>query len=264
MNILVSLDKGYINPLAVMLKSLVMADEVNSFDVYVMNSSLDTADFEYVNSRVGCSRAVLHDIKVDGGMLEGAPVTDRYPKEMYYRIFAARFLPDAVDRVIYLDPDLVVMKPLDELYGMDMADNYFAAASHVGNIMTKVNNIRLNTDDESPYINSGVMLMNIELLRKEQDFTQVYNYIEKYKNLLFLPDQDVISAVYGDRIIPLDSTVYNMTERMLLNPEYVDKGVNMEWVSKNTAIIHFLGRNKPWKEKYMGPLGFIWHYISQK
>ena len=262
MNILVTLDKAYLKPLSVMLKSLLLADRHNNFDIYVMNTSLEKEDFSFIENQLGTSRAMLHDIKITDNILQDAPITDRYPKEMYYRIFAAKFLPETVDRVLYLDPDLIVLKPLDSLYSMDMGNSFFAAASHVGSLLTKVNNIRLNTEEDGPYINSGVMLLNIALLRKEQDFTAVFRYIEKYRNLLILPDQDVISAVYSDRILPLDPMVYNMTERTLLMPESINKGITLEWVARNTAIIHFLGRNKPWKERYAGPLGFIWHYMN--
>ena len=141
MNILVTLDRGYIQPLTVMLKSLLTADRKNTFDVYVMNSALEDEDFDRIESTVNCSRLILHDIKTDSSLLADAPVTDRYPKEMYYRIFAARFLPEHIDRILYLDPDLIVLKPLDSLYAMDMGDNFFAAASHVGRILTKVNSI---------------------------------------------------------------------------------------------------------------------------
>ena len=262
MNILVTLDSGYIKVLSVMLKSLLMADRENHFMVYVMNSALTEADFDYVEKYLDCDRLKLVDIKIDSSILAGAPVTDRYPLEMYYRIFAAAFLPGDVDRVLYLDPDLVVLKPLDDLYNMDMGDNYFAAASHVGNILTRVNNIRLNTEEDAPYINSGVMLMNIKLMRSQQDCDRVLDYISRHKSFLLLPDQDVISAVYSEKIVEIDPLVYNMTDRLLLHPDTAERGVNMEWVAQNTAIIHFCGRNKPWKDRYMGPLGYIYHHIA--
>lgn len=262
MNILVTLDRGYLKVLPVMLKSLLISDRDSTFDVYVMNSSLTEDDFEYLNNSFDSERIKLIDIKVGGTVLADAPVTNRYPKEMYYRIFASKFLPDHVDKILYLDPDIIIQKPLTSLYNMEIGNMYFAAASHVGNLLTKVNNIRLNTDDESPYINSGVILMNIEILRKEQDFSEVFDYIEKYRKLLILPDQDVISAVYSDKIVPLDPYIYNMTEKLLLHPDTIEKNIDMKWIAENTAIIHFCGRNKPWKERYVGVLGYIWHYIA--
>ncbi len=262
MNILVTLDKGYIHPLSVMLKSLIISNKNTDFDVYVMNTELEKQDFEYIKSFVPYKRLNIIDLKVNNCLPDTAPVTDRYPVEMYYRIFAAKFLPETVEKILYLDPDLVVLKSLRPLYNTNMEENYFAAASHVGRVLTKVNNLRLSTEDGDPYINSGVMLMNIKLLREQQDFTKVFDYIEKNKNLLILPDQDVISAVYGDRIMEIDPFVYNMTERLLIHPDAIEKKIDMAWVAQNTAVIHFCGRNKPWKEYYMGLLGFIWHYMA--
>ena len=42
----------------------------------------------------------LEEIRVSGGGLDGAPTTDRYPREMYYRIFAAQVLPPELDRLL--------------------------------------------------------------------------------------------------------------------------------------------------------------------
>ena len=69
-------------------------------------------------------------------------------------------------------------------------------------------------DDDSPYINSGVMLMNLGLLRREQSTDEVYSYIEEHKGKLLLPDQDIISGLYGEKIMPLDPVKYNMTEKL--------------------------------------------------
>lgn len=260
MNILVTLDSGYIAVLQIMLKSLLISNPDTMFEIYVMNSTLTSRDFTAITDYLQNNpRIQLIDIKINDDMLNNAPITDRYPKEMYYRIFAAQFLPKDVDRVLYLDPDLVVLKNLNSLYNVDMDGYYFAAASHVGRILTNINALRLQMDDKAPYINSGVMVMNIDLLRKEQDFDCVFNYIEKNKHLLVLPDQDVISAVYGGKIIRINPYIYNMTERLLLLPSTVEKGITPEWVKNNSVIVHFCGRNKPWKNHYVGVLGHIYH-----
>ena len=261
MNLLVTLDSGYIKVLSVMLKSVLMSNEDTDFTVYMLNSTLTKEDFDEVKNYLKTDRMTLVDLKAPENFLEGAPISNRYPKEMYYRIFAARFLPKEVDRVLYLDPDLIVRKSLKPLYEMDMGDNYFAAATHVGKILTGINAIRLEMEDEAPYINSGVMLMNIALLRQEQNFKSVYDYINEKKNLLFLPDQDVISAVYGDRIAKIDSYVYNMNDRLLLSPKCIKKGITADWVAENSTVIHYLGRNKPWKDSYVGLLGYMYHDV---
>ena len=118
MNILVTLDSGYVKPLCVMLYSLFSVHPDKHFNVYILNKSLSHADFEFINSKLKGNRYSLHDIKINDTMLKNAPVTDRYPLEMYYRIFAAKFLPVNVEKILYLDPDLVVLKKLDDLYNI--------------------------------------------------------------------------------------------------------------------------------------------------
>ena len=255
MNLLVTLDQGYLHPLTVMLKSLSLAHPEEPLDVYVMNQALLPDQFDSIRRQLNHPPLRLFDVKVCETQLSGAPVTNRYPIEMYYRIFAARYLPDTLDRVLYLDPDLVVRGSLTELYQMPMGSAFFAAASHVSRELERLNSLRLHARSDGPYINSGVMLLNLAQLRREQSPEEVFRYIEEHKNALFLPDQDVISALYGDRILSLDPWIYNMTERLLtaavLRPQTT---VDLDWVAAHSRIIHYCGRNKPWNEHYVGRL----------
>ncbi len=109
-------------------------------------------------------------------------------------------------------------------------------------------------EENSPYINSGVMLMNLAALRREQNFDDVFRFIKKRKNLLVLPDQDIISGLYGSKIYALDAFRYNMTERLYQLHAPFEEGLDLDWVRKNSVIIHYCGRNKPWKENYVGQL----------
>ena len=261
MNILVTLNSGYIRPLCVMLKSLLIAQPHTHFTIYVINSSLTVEDYRAIEDYLENKRYTAVDIKITDEMLENAPITDRYPREMYYRIFAAKYLPEKVDKILYLDPDLIVLKSLESLYNSAMGTYFFAAASHVNEPLRKLNEIRLQMETSGPYINSGVMLMNIKLLRQNQDYQKVFDYVNKNKKLLLLPDQDIISAIYSDKIIEIDPYIYNMTERLLHLPLSVEKKVNFKWVKKNSAVVHYCGRNKPWKEHYIGQLDVLYDNV---
>lgn len=253
MNILVTLNRGYIQPLKVMLASLLAHNEARQVTVYILHHSLSAEDISQVQHVLG-KQGTVESVWVDDDQLADAPVTDRYPREMYYRIFAARYLPEHVERVLYLDPDLVVNGALDELYELELGECYFAAASHVKGSMQRINEVRLEMEEPGPYINSGVMLMNLALLRQKQDYDEVFRYIESHRKVLFLPDQDIISGLYSSHILPLDPYRFNMTERLfVLRPES-DAWLDLDWVRQNAVIIHYCGRNKPWREPYLGKL----------
>lgn len=250
-NILVTLDRNYLPYLNVMLSSLIRFNPNCAFDVYLLHKDIPQSALPPTEKTLEKHGRLL-PIEVGNLDLQNAPTTSRYPQEIYYRIFAARYLPKTLKRVLYLDPDIVVNGSILNLYHTPLTDYYFAAASHTGAFLQKINSLRLDTDDNTPYINSGVMLMNLELLRKEQKTEEVFSFIKKHKNSLFLPDQDIISALYGSKIYTLDAFRYNMTERLYRLHAPFEKGLNMEWVRKNAVIIHYCGRNKPWKANYSG------------
>lgn len=262
-NILVTLNENYIPYLNVMLRSLIDSNTDCHFHIYLLHRSMSETAAESTKRIIGAG-GELHMIKVADIDLSEAPTTARYPQEIYYRIFAAKYLPSDIDKILYLDPDIIVNGSVKELYDTDMDDYFFAAASHNGALMHKVNEIRLDIESTEPYINSGVMLMNLKKLRKEQDYKEVFEFIEKRKNLLILPDQDIISALYGSRILELDPFVYNMTERLYILRAQLEKEIDMEWVRKNSVIIHYCGKNKPWKRNYIGHLDVFYNETLSK
>ena len=262
-NLLVTLDENYLTQLGVMLFSLIRSNPDCALNVYLLHSSIpENALLPTEKLLSGHGR--LFPIQVRDLDLEQAPTTARYPKEIYYRIFAARYLPATLDRVLYLDPDLIVNGSILPLYCTPMEGYYFAAATHIRAFFHKVNSMRLDMDDDSPYINSGVMLMNLELLRKEQNLEDVFCFIEKHKSLLVLPDQDIISGLYGSKILTLDAFRYNMTERLYRTHSPFEKGLDLNWVRKHSIIIHYCGRNKPWKENYIGDLDVFYQEAVTK
>jgi lipopolysaccharide biosynthesis glycosyltransferase len=61
--------------------------------------------------------------------------------------------------------------------------------------MTHLNAKRLGLKEDVPYINTGVLLMNLELLRKQLNKQDILNYVNAYKKNLVLFDQDVLTEI---------------------------------------------------------------------
>lgn len=257
MHILVTCDSGYAPQAALMLFSLQQSNPDVFLDIFAAGRLSET-DLALMGRALAPAHSRITHVAFSGGLPANAPTTDRYPIEMYYRIFAAQYLPPEIDRVLYLDPDLVVRRSLRELYEMELGDAFFAAASHVreNTPLEKLNQKRLDMENGGIYINSGVMLLHLAALRREQDAAAVAAYIAAHEKTLLLPDQDIISALYAGRIRPIDARVYNMTERMLL--PVAGCGVDTDWVCRNSAILHYCGRNKPWKPSYIGKLDLFY------
>ena len=193
-NILVTLDRNYLKVLSVMLYSLSQSDPDAVVTVSVANNRLTEDDFSSLRTLI--PRTEFVDVRVCDELLSGAPISDRYPKEMYFRLFAAQYLPQELDRILYLDPDLVILNDLRGLYSIDFQNHLFAASSHIESTFFKnVNRHRLHLSKEARYINSGVMMLNLSLLRKEQHPQEIYDFINEHKTSLLLPDQDILNAL---------------------------------------------------------------------
>lgn len=264
MNILVTLDENYFPQLQVLLVSLKMNNPETKFSLYLLYNHLPEPLLE--RTKVWCRNAdyEFFSIQMDQALFQEAPVSSRYPVEMYYRLLAAQMLPEQVDRVIYLDPDILVINPLQALWETELGDNLFAAAAHTGKteFANGVNKVRLGVDHD--YYNSGVLLMNLKLGRKQILPEKIFDYVKEHRMELVLPDQDLLNAMYGDKILPLDDAVWNYDARNYNN--YMMRSsaqYNLNWVMNNTAILHFCGKSKPWKRRYLYRFGVLYKHYEQ-
>ena len=95
--------------------------------------------------------------------------------------------------------------------------------------------------------------------------SDILEYIERRQAYFTLPDQDILSALYGKETKLLDTYRYNLSDRMLLirNASLQQENIDLRWVRENTVIIHYCGKNKPWKKNYHGILGCFYTEVVQ-
>ncbi len=264
-NILVTLDRNYLAALRTMLKSLFLNNPRTLFHVHLLHDNLSPEDIEAIRDFCERNMAKLIPSRVAEEIFADAPVTFHYSRAMYYRLLAFKALPDNIDKILYLDPDILVINPVRKLYDTDISGYLYAAAAHAGltNLSTYVNQLRLNTFTGEYYYNSGVLLMNLELQRKEIDCEEVFAYGEKEADNLILPDQDILNALFAERILPLEDELYNYDCRRYDTYLLRSSGeTTMDWVMQNTVLLHFCGKRKPWTGNYSGRFGALYkHYM---
>ena len=263
MNLLLTLDENYLLPSKVMLDSFFASNSNETgVTVYLLHSAIpsdklnELADF--------CARfgAELKPIAVDVALFENAPTSKRYPKEMYYRLLSPLILPRELERVLYLDPDMLIINPLRPLWELNLYGKAFAAAAHTGltQMANEINQMRLDTEHE--YFNSGVMLIDLNAARKLVTAEDVFACVKENEKGLILPDQDVFNILYGRHTVPVEDVLWNYDVRNY--SKYLIRSAgkhDLSWVMQNTAVLHFCGRNKPWHEDYKNPFGMLYlHY----
>ena len=260
MNILITSDSKYLKQIVVLLKSIEL-NNAGRHNVYLMYRESEKMRLSGINKEV----FNINYIEVDDKYLDEYPQLEkRYPVEIYYKLIAHLHLPKDIDRILYLDPDIVVKGDISEFYNYDFKDNYYVATSHVKMACKKFNDIRLGLGKEIPYINVGVLLINLEALRKIDVKRDIDEFLKNNRYKMMLPDQDIISCLYGNKAIILDDIIYNLGEKNFRQRRLVDKNMNIDFVENNVKIIHYYGRNKPWNKNYRGTLNKYYNEYESK
>ena len=261
-NLLFCVNQKMLGLMSACLKSLLRSGGYGYYDVFVLHSDLEES-IQRAMERDFQERVTFHFLQVPEELFADFPETARYPRQIYYRLAAPLLLPRELDRILYLDVDVVVINSLRPFYEVDFESSYFVGCTHTREFLTKLNQARLQSDKAVAYINTGVLLMNLNVLRQVIRLEEISAYVREHEKALILPDQDILTALYGDKIKLADSLRYNLSDRVLnfYNGSHPKEKRDVNWVRRNTAIIHYCGRNKPWNEGYTGTLGVFYREL---
>lgn len=261
-NILVTVNANYIRPLKVMLNSLFLNNPEETFNIYLIHTDLKSSDLSDIDHFIKDHAQYFFEIKIPSDYFKEAPVLFYYTKEMYYRLLAYKLLPESLSRILYLDPDILVLNSIKELYSLDMDGYLFAAAYHDIPAVKKVNRIRLNQYDIDAYYNSGVLLMNLDLQREQIQEQEIFDFVLNNQQKLIMPDQDILNALFAKCIKALDEIIYNYDVRYYHFHKINSNGkYDIDFIIRSTVFLHFCGRKKPWNKHYAGKFEVLYkHY----
>lgn len=255
MNLLFAINHNFTDLLCSCLRSVMKNGGADRYDAYILHSDLKMEDVVKITAVAG-ERVCCRFIAVEEAVFDGFPESSRYPRQIYYRLMAPLLLPETLERILYLDVDLVVINSLQEFYDTDFEGNYYVACSHTDAFLTRVNQVRLGVEGEVPYINTGVMMLNLPLLRQNLSREKLRETARRKMRSFILPDQDLLTVMHGHKIKLADPMRYNLSDRLLTfyNADPRNEKRDLQWVRENAVVIHYYGKNKPWNREYKGIL----------
>ncbi len=255
MNVLVTVSQNYCRYMMTMLKSLFKHNKC-SITVYLLYSRIDDKTLGKVRGFIEKSGNVFMPLEVGADVFDDAPVNMHFTKEMYYRLLASRMLPEDEERVLYMDPDILIRGSVEEFYNLPFDGNMLIAMSDPPQTNdpkcpdNRPHWQRLGMPEGSAYINSGVLLMNLALMRERNfDVSEIFEIIEEKRSDLLYPDQDAINIYFRDSI-KIWKNLYNYNPGLLAS-EVFKWGLSKKYRRReNPIIVHFMGPVKPWSIHY--------------
>ena len=208
--IMVAADDRFAMPMTVTLYSaLIHLPHDVAVDIFVADNGLSEAN----RRRAACVLQAAHpQVKLHWRQLDLSRFSniteERLSAATFGRIYVSELVPEGVERVLYLDCDIIVSDDLTKLWDLDMSGMPLMAAVD-GDLSDFDSRIRrrfpeVRAPAEAPYFNAGVLLIDLAQWRKHDLMERTLDFIARHGSDLECADQCALNATSVGLWNPLD------------------------------------------------------------
>lgn len=251
-------DDGYVLPTIVTITSIRLhRDPETSVEIRILTPGLSNQNVRRLESLSG-KGLVVRVIVTSMERLEGLHKFDSKERCVATTAALLKFLIgelfEDLDRILYLDGDLIVKRDLAELYDVHLDGNIVAAVKDSGLIYWTPK----GTEGLKAYFNSGVMVLDLKMMR-QGGYAEKLIDAKRRSADMSLMDQNILNRVFDGKVKTLPIKWNCLFVNLLrayangqfttsqLNHFFDCKYKNLADVHDAAAIIHFSSREKPWK-----------------
>ncbi|WAL58246.1 glycosyltransferase family 8 protein [Thermocoleostomius sinensis] len=241
--------------------------------LYVLDGGIHRVNKLKLMESLDQARVEIHWLRPSSSQIEQIYYQSKnsYPISAYLRLLLPEILPRQVEKVIYLDTDVIVKGDLKELWEIEV-ENYalLAVQDAVHRFLHQAQHLKhldltaMGISAEHKYLNSGVLVINLQRWRTDRIANQVIDFLAHHPELPY-PDQDGINLILAGEWKELHP-LWNQVHVLHLFSAWHESPYSQDWFDeavKHPAIIHFTGRPKPWISNCTHPQkGAFLHYLS--
>lgn len=227
------IDKNFAQHLGVLLHSLQVTNPTDSFHFHVLTSALDCECSELLLTGVGPQHQ-LSFYQVDEQSIATLPISeafaDRLSLTTYYRLLLPNLLPAEVNKVLYLDADMMVCDDISSLFAVDLSRVAAAVVEDVSRSTPEhMDSIGMQ---RCKYFNAGMILINMQLWRHYRVSERCFSLLSTRRNWP-CNDQDVLNVAL-EGLCTFVPAIWNW------------QLINHQAATESAVIVHFNGAEKPW------------------
>lgn len=275
MNVIFSSDNNYAQHLGVAIYSLLYNNKWSEHTVvYIIENLITETNKKKLEKVVYLfNNAEIRWITFDKWKVQlDLSMTWPISLSAYARLFVDRMLPLEVEKVLYLDCDMIVNASLYELWNLNLNDAVLAAVQDCvsGGIKNAV-----EVDSTAPYFNSGLLMINLRKWREDKIGEKCVNYIYNKKGNVLHHDQGVLNGILRNKWMRLPlkynvMTICYILSRKNMMKYYGEHAVyysneEIESAKEKPIIIHYTPSftSRPWIKNCKHPLKYLyWNYLS--
>ncbi|WP_242386303.1 glycosyltransferase family 8 protein [Phocaeicola sartorii] len=243
-------DDNYAPYCGTMIFSL-LANSKGKYCIHILIESLNKENIEKLSFIALFHDTVIEFHEVDIAKLEHVKFRKKKPlsKAAYYRILLASTLDESIDKVLYLDCDMIILKDVSYFFDLDL-DGYALAAIRDLKVEPRIDEHRyqLSLPYDKCYFNSGLLVINLEYWRRFKVENQLIEFAERKRNVYF-HDQDALNYLFKGKwlMLPPQCCYINMCMYEQLYFENIRDFIKYK---NDIKIIHYASNEKPWHKLF--------------
>ncbi|MFZ2038564.1 MAG: glycosyltransferase [Minisyncoccia bacterium] len=249
LNICFSCDNNYVAPLSALIASILKNSSNNDvYNFYILDGGINEENKEKINKIKSIRDFNICFVPVNSKEFNNCPITDYAPYitiATYYRFKIPSFFPK-IDKILYMDCDMIVNRNIKELYDTNIDDYYVAAVPEVCNQFHKK---RLGLDGNSYYFNAGLLLINNKKWRDDNIEQKLFQYAMKPEQEMIHQDQDILNIVLKNKKTYLPIAWNLQHDAIDMEESYIYHNLERLAAIKQPHIIHYTNKFKPWHKE---------------
>lgn len=239
-------DRNYGQHTGIMLMSLFDSKGPgDDISVSILDGGILQNDKEKINCICSKYGKIPTYISIDDQIIGNAKIDGHVSIATYYRILLPQLFPH-LDKILYLDSDLIVADSIHDLWETNISEYYVAAVQDPGVPDEKyIQNLGL--PDSTSYFNAGVLLINLKKWREDNITEKLIKRIQNDHHLLNSWDQDAINTELWRKTLIIEPK-YNVMVHFLRPhlPSIYTKD-QIDSALEHPIIVHYNSPDKPWQ-----------------
>jgi lipopolysaccharide biosynthesis glycosyltransferase len=205
-----------------------------------------------------------HSIVPSPESVAAIPRNSHFPPEAAYPLLLPELLPKTLDRILFLDADLLVLDDLAKLWETSIGERVVGAAPDAaiplcGSPRGVKKPGEWGIPEDAIYFNCGVMLISLAEWRKREVTRRALAYLQKIGHQVDFLHQEALNAVLWNDWMPLESR-WNLLGSLAGRPYRLPTSDGWQ----RPGIVHFAGHFKPWRAPVGGPFDIQYRaFLSQ-
>jgi lipopolysaccharide biosynthesis glycosyltransferase len=242
--VLLCADRRYCQHMAVTIASLLKNNARHQFRLILVLDERDDEAESLIRRTVEPFHNAVIDVKAFSlNSFSCFRVSGHISLASYLRLFMTQFVDADIDKLLYLDCDLIVRDDIGDLWATDISQYFLAAVPDP----YSDNHVQLGFREDEEYFNSGVLLVNLAKWRENDVLPRLIRYTEQNSQILRYHDQCTLNAVFRNQVLFLPFR-WNFPAR---NADLPPTALGMtkqgfRHLRQNPSIVHYTGPFKPW------------------